>query len=511
MRVDLWERFRQFQERTRRTPAHQAPPEAPRGWGQAEPAVHAPTAWGQAQYPPEAPRAGAEATGSGYAPVASRRERVVAELGLLVEDTPAGPCYFRETIYPATHRHGTLALGSFLQLPPEGLGILALPPQALPPSSWVFLDTETTGLQGGPGTVVFLCGLARFAGDTLVVRQYLAPDPAAEPALIWAVLRDLAPYPGIVSFNGKTFDWPLIRDRVILSRQSLPPDPVHADLLFPARWIFRSRLTSRRLTHLEAEILHCPREDDIPSELIPEVYRAYLRGAPARTLAPVLEHNRHDLLSLVVLACRLLAPWLRADEAEPEELYGLARMMWARGCAYQAVPLWEKALAGLPPLLAARAGEELGRIYRRLGWPHEAARIWQAVAAQDPLLHPGPLVELAKYYEHVMRDHEAARECTLRALEAARRRAALAGLCPRGGGSPAGGSHPGYGGGTGASVAELLHRLHRLERKIAARQHGGTGPRSAQLSSGLRDSDGRPENRCAPEQAPGTRPRRGQP
>jgi len=458
--MDLWERFRQFQERARRT----APAQAPTGCAQAERARD------------DRGDAGPDDPGADHPPLASGRRRAVAELGLEVEDTPAGPCYFRETVYPPTHRHGTLALGSFLQLPPEGLGILALPPQALPPSSWAFLDTETTGLQGGPGTVVFLCGVARFTGDTLVVRQYLAPDPAAEPALIWAVLRDLAPYPGIVSFNGKAFDWPLIRDRVVLSRQRLPPDPVHADLLFPARWIFRSRLASRRLTHLEAEILRCPREDDIPSELIPEVYRAYLRGAPARTLAPVLDHNRHDLLSLVVLACRLLAPWLRAEEAEPEELYGLARMMWVRGYASQAVPLWENAVTRLPPLLAVRAAEELGRIYRRLGRLHEAARIWQAAVeavGEGPLLHPGPLVELAKYYEHVVRDHEAARECTLRALEVARRRTSLAAPCPRGATSPAEGARPGAAARPGTSVAELLHRLRRLERKIAARRHGG--------------------------------------
>ncbi|MDI6893220.1 MAG: ribonuclease H-like domain-containing protein [Bacillota bacterium] len=468
--MDLWERFRQFQERAQRAAPAQVPG--------AEPA-HVPGA-----EPARTPGSGA---------VERWRRRAVADLGLQCEETPAGPSCFLETFYPATHRHGILDLGSFLNLPPEGLGILAQPPQALPPSAWAFLDTETTGLQGGPGTIVFLCGLARFAQDTLVVRQYLAPDPAAEPALIWAVLRDLAGCQGIVSFNGRAFDWPLIRDRVVLARQSLPPDPVHADLLFPARWLFRSRLASCRLTHLESEILRCPREGDIPSELIPEVYRAYLRGAPARTLAPVLDHNRHDLLSLVVLACRLLAPWLQAEEAEPEELYGLARMMWARGHAPQAVPLWEKAVAGLPPVLATRAGEELGRIYRHLGQPHEAARIWRAVAPDGALAHPGPLVELAKYYEHVVRDHEAARQCTLRALEAARHRAALAAPSPpgmgvprstpdtrcgrpappwslRGDASPSPGSSPG----SGASVPELLHRLRRLERKLAA--HPGPPP-----------------------------------
>lgn len=468
--MDLWERFRQFQERTRR-PA--APPDG------SEPPESSGPGW---------TRTGSEdAGGRGSTTVERRRQRAAAELGLQCEHTPAGPSYFLETLYPLTHRHGILALGSFLDLPPEGLAILAQPPQAVPPPAWVFLDTETTGLQGGPGTIVFLCGLARFAEDTLVVRQYLAPDPAAEPALIWAVLRDLAGCQGIVSFNGRAFDWPLIRDRVVLARQPLPPDPVHADLLFPARWLFRSRLASCRLTHLESEVLRCPREDDIPSELIPEVYRAYLRGAPGRTLAPVLEHNRHDLLSLVVLAGRLLAPWLRAEEAEPEELYGLARMMWARGHASRAVPLWEKALTGLPPLLAARAGEELGRIYRRMGQPHEAARIWQAVVGDGPLVHPGPLVELAKYYEHVLRDHEAARQCTLRALEAARHRAVLASpvlpspVLPGRTTRPAETAPPPGVScaeataipGSGSSVPELIHRLRRLERRLAS---GGAPP-----------------------------------
>jgi len=430
--MDLWEKFRQFQERTQR--AGEQMHQRPHPGGQ----------------PGQPARVGIELRPE--AREKDLRREVEAVLGLEREDTPAGPCYFREVHYPASHRHGHLTLGSFLALPPEGLGILALPPVALPPPSWVFLDTETTGLQGGPGTIVFLCGLAYFAGGNLVLRQYLAPDPTAEPALICSVLRDIGRFSGLVSFNGKAFDWPLIRDRVVLARQIIPPDPVHADLLFAARWLFRSRLSSCRLCNLEAEILRCPREDDIPSELIPEVYRAYLRGAPANTLAPVLEHNRRDLLTLVVLACRLLSPWLQAEQAEPEELYGLARMLWARGYASEAVSLWERAVARLPRVLAARAGEELGRIYRRQGRPHEAARIWQAVAGDDPLAHPGPLVELAKYYEHTARDLEAARQWTLRALDAARARAALHASPVR-----------------GASPAELLHRLRRLERKLATR------------------------------------------
>lgn len=382
-----------------------------------------------------------------------RRQEVKEALSLRAEETPLGTAYLREQTYEASHRHGPVSLGRFLELPPEGLGLLAIPPSPLAPASWLFLDTETTGLAGGPGTIVFQCGLAFFEQGTLVIRQYVAPDPAAEPALIWSVLREVSRFPGLVSFNGKTFDWPLLRDRLVLTRQVSGhplsiPEPIHADLLFPARWLFRHRLSSCRLTCLENEILACARETDIPSELIPAIYLDFLRGGSPASLEAVLLHNRLDLLTLVALACRLLEPWLEGtgDTFAPEELYGLARMLAARGLCQQALPLWEKALPVLPRPVAGVAAVELGRLYRRLGFPDQAARVWQSVADPHFLASPVPLIELAKYFEHQRRDFQTAREMVLRAIRLVQTTASW------------------YGG--EASLPRLRHRLARLEHKL---------------------------------------------
>ena len=384
------------------------------------------------------------------------------ELGMQACSTPWGWVCVRETSYPPNHVHGRISLGSFVQLPPGALALLSLPPAPLPPTAWAFLDTETTGLAGGAGTMVFLCGVAYFRDGSLSVRQYLSPGPAGEPALVSSILADLQPFPGLVTFNGKIFDWPLLHDRLVLHRQQAVAEPVHADLLFPSRWLFRPLVSSCRLQCLEAEILGSPRLSDIPGELIPSLYTEYLRTGNALLLEPVLAHNLTDLLSLVALACRLLQPWLDPTHAHPEELYGLARLLAARGMTQEAIPLWETALSSLPPSLAAKAGYQLGILYRRLGNPHQAAQVWQWAAessgTQGTLAPVEPLLELAKYHEHVTKDLEEARRVTLQALRRLWRRQGLE--------APSQGT-------AHHVMQELQRRLDRIERKMVRPQPQG--------------------------------------
>jgi uncharacterized protein len=137
---------------------------------------------------------------------------------------------------------------------------------------WLFLDTETTGLAGGTGTYAFLVGLGWWEENGFVVEQYFMRDHGEEPSLLLEVLERLDQRRVLVTFNGKSFDWPLLQTRFQMTRVGTVPEPLaHLDLLHPARQIWRLRLKSVALTQLEKHILQLDRGQDIPSETIPEI------------------------------------------------------------------------------------------------------------------------------------------------------------------------------------------------------------------------------------------------
>ena len=171
----------------------------------------------------------------------------------------------------------------------------------------LFLDTETTGLAGGTGTVAFLIGLGWFEGDGFVTQQLFARDYAEERATLLHLRERLAGREFLVSFNGKAFDANLLATRFIMNRL---PDPLsglpHLDLLHPARRLLSHRLADRRLSALETSILGFEREGDIPGSEIPQRYFDWLRRRDGRLMADVFEHNRLDILSLAALAAHLV-------------------------------------------------------------------------------------------------------------------------------------------------------------------------------------------------------------
>ena len=202
-----------------------------------------------------------------------------------------------------------------------------------PPARWqdiLFLDTETTGLSGGTGTYVFLIGLAHFEDGELVLRQHLLSDIGAERAFVAVLGTELEPYRACASYNGKTFDLPLLRTRFVMTlRSELTVDESHLDLLHPARRLWRDRFGSTSLKQLEDSVLDDARTADIPGALIPDAYFYYLRNRDPAIIAPVLEHNARDVISLVRIADRvaravLLARAGRAPDHAPAA-FALAR------------------------------------------------------------------------------------------------------------------------------------------------------------------------------------------
>jgi uncharacterized protein YprB with RNaseH-like and TPR domain len=176
------------------------------------------------------------------------------------------------------------------------------------PSQWLFLDTETTGLMGGTGTYPFLVGIAWWDAGGLQIEQFFMRELNEEHAVLVTLAERMASRPVLVTFNGKSFDWPLLETRYRMTRTIKPSAPhTHLDFLHPARNLWRIRLGSVRLAELEKHVLGWNRGADLISAMIPQFYFDYLRGGAPEPLVQVFLHNQMDLRGLAGLASRIVA------------------------------------------------------------------------------------------------------------------------------------------------------------------------------------------------------------
>lgn len=352
-------------------------------------------------------------------PPAPRAESVTAlrdlsALGGAWFESPHGPGYVIESVYEAGWAHGDVVLHRALSLDPGRLGGQVREPRlaALHPRDFLYIDTETTGL-GGAGAMVFLAGTARFDGTLLRLRQYVLPSPEFEGGLLGGLAEDLERAGALVSYNGKSFDLPMLETRYILSRtrpafRQLP----HLDLLHPNRRLFRGQFDSHRLVRLEAELLGFEREADCPSSEVPERYFRFQRTGDPTWILPVLRHNAWDILSLVALAAHLAAV---CDGHEGD-------LQAARAAEYAgdfAAALTHSAAAlTRNPARADRveALERTARCATRLERYAEAAEAWRTLLADARNRRVGPYVELARLLERRLGDVPGALEATAECL-----------------------------------------------------------------------------------------------
>jgi uncharacterized protein len=205
------------------------------------------------------------------------------------------------TRHPLPLRHGRTVLTGDAATP-AGLPIRAGETLVRPTGDLLLLDTETSGLAGGAGTFAFLLGLARVEGATLVVRQYLATRFAGEAAMLARLRAAVAQAGCIVTFNGKSFDVPLLAGRFALRREAHPFAGLpHCDLLHASRRSLRADWPDCRLRTAEERALGFERVDDMPGADVPAVWHQWLARENADGLPKVLEHNRADLVSLLAL------------------------------------------------------------------------------------------------------------------------------------------------------------------------------------------------------------------
>jgi hypothetical protein len=325
------------------------------------------------------------------------------------------------------------------------------------PQQWLFLDTETTGLAGGTGTYAFLVGIAWWDAGGLQVEQFFMRDFGEEHSLLLALGERLRERPVLVTFNGKTFDWPLLETRYRMTR-SIQSETLraHLDLLHPARQLWRMRLQSVRLTELEKHILRWDRGPDLCGAMIPQLYFDYLRGGAAEPLAVVFRHNQQDLRGLAALSGKMLALLAEPETAECEalDLFGMSRLLRQRGEMTRSRQLYERALAsGLPGELDRAARRELARLAKRERDFGRATQLWnELVGADNDNADAGleAYEQLAMYYEHQAREPERAAALTREALTALGEALQAGNLTPA--------AHR-------KLRARLEHRLERLARR----------------------------------------------
>lgn len=385
-------------------------------------------------------------------------ERVAAVLGGEPLGEGRTACVRVRRRYEVDRRHGSMPIG---ECGCERLDLLPKLDRSLQACAdpLLFFDLETTGLSGGAGTLAFLVGCAWFDAGALQLEQYLLTTYAAERTLLAHFAERVAWCGTLVSYNGRTFDVPLLEMRWQFHRSRAPlAEKPHADMLHPARRLWRARASDPdggcRLSTLEHVLFGVTRMNDVPGFDIPARYFGFLRSGNARPLEPVLEHNRMDLVSLAAVTARVLTLVARGSEAcrDGWERIALGRVLDRLGELERAMTCFEDAAKDPNRDVRIEALARIATRHRRARRHAEAAEAWQQVLAltgqtdvaglRGRALARDAAEALAIHHEHRARDLRAARELACAALRLERTR-------------------------TGAQA--LQYRLRRLDRKLENR------------------------------------------
>lgn len=390
-------------------------------------------------------------------------DRAAEALGGRRVSTRFGECLVVDRRYEADRWHGAIRIGDCELSDVDGLGLLdpgltgSAGLQACPRT--VFIDLETTGLSGGAGTLAFLVGCGYFDLGAFQVRQFLLPSHSAERALLAAVADFFDDADLIVTYNGKTFDVPVMETRWSFHRMALPLDGVpHFDMLHPARRLWKNRLgdgyedAGCRLSTLERILFDVERVGDVPGVDIPARFFGFVRSGDARPLEPVLEHNRIDLVSLAAVTAHAVRLAQSGHEAcrDGTEALALGRVLERAEHLERAEACYRRAAESREAPVRAEALYRLAVRFRRARRFEDAAALWRELLDLTEPRHRrrGLLGDLRKvaiealaiHHEHRARDLAGARELALAFLEE-----------------------------SGGRTEKVRHRIARLDRKLARR------------------------------------------
>jgi hypothetical protein len=322
-----------------------------------------------------------------------------------------------------------------------------------------YFDTETTGLSTGAGTVIFLAGVARVEGSMVTVRQYLLPDYPFERPLLRALVADLAGFERMVTYNGRTFDLPMLAARLTfhgLFREQSRIPPAHDDLLPTARRLFRRPLGGARLAAVESGVLAVRRTSDCPGSEVPARYFGYLSGGSPDILAVVMDHNFQDVVSLALLEATVIGlragGWRNAPVLDPR---GMALDLLRAGLVDDALELVESAQAmSADPTEANALRRVASRLLLARGEADRAEELWRQGTRRASVDAASAWIEVARIRERHHRDLAGA----LEAAASASRVLDLALALGRGGSLDA----------IGRARLRVERRARRLRRWVAA-------------------------------------------
>ena len=328
-----------------------------------------------------------------------------------------------EKLYERNRRHGSIGIADLEDLPADLLdtisnGLI----RGVPPAKWCFLDTETTGLAGGSGTYAFLIGVGRITPQGFRIRQFFMREFGEEASQLSALHEHLKQFEVLITYNGRTYDQPLLETRFRMVRQRPPFSGLeHLDLLHGARRLWNLRFDSCRLVDLENQILGVERQGDLPGEMIPYFYFEYLRTHEIFRLMPIFHHNAVDILTLACLTAIVPRAFHAPEQAQfshAAEMVGLARW-WRQADQHEnALALFRQALdRELPDELLFRTMWDVAALEKKLGREHAALPMLTDLASARNPWRAAAFTELAKYYEHRERNYAMALEMARNALD----------------------------------------------------------------------------------------------
>ncbi|HLA26334.1 MAG TPA: ribonuclease H-like domain-containing protein [Syntrophales bacterium] len=323
----------------------------------------------------------------------------------------------------AHHFHGTRSVGELVKLNMQAAALLANNQEIarFHISEGLFLDTETTGLSGGTGTLAFMIGVGRFEKDAFITDQIFIRDFSEERAALQYLTDIVRKKQFLVSFNGKAFDLNLLSTRYILNKLRNPLDNLqHLDLLFPSRRLCGHRLENSRLVTLEQALFGVYRDDDILGMEIPERYFSWLRRRDPQLVVDIFKHNHLDILSLAVLTVHL-SELIVPDAAipvthDPRDLLAAARLLQDRNENALATRILHDLTDCNHASVRFESQKMLSLMLKRNGDWENASCLWETMIRENPANHFAA-VELAKWYEHGCRNFTVAYNIVSKVLD----------------------------------------------------------------------------------------------
>lgn len=334
-------------------------------------------------------------------------------------NTPFGDVFRAEFIWDLNELYGNCNLSTIFSIEIQTFSETFLAP---PPRSYetlLFLDTETTGLSGGSGTVAFMIGLGFIKNSSFHVHQYFISRLSHEEGMLELVQDVVNQYDTIISYNGKTFDIPLLNTRFLMN-QRLPFESSlsHIDLLHHSRNLWKYSQENCKLTTLERDKLGFEREEDIPGELIPGVYFEYMRLNRVDMLSQVFIHNRWDILTMMAVLLRIMESHIRQQaETNPLDDYAKGRLFRNRLDYERSISHYRNVLSSnITKQRRIQTLLELGSVFKKCGDFENAQGIWAEACDPDLPFCYEAYRELAKYFEHRKKDLNKARTIVYEAL-----------------------------------------------------------------------------------------------